>query len=708
MRTDRLVFFSVTALGISSIITQLILIREFMNVFFGNELVFGIILANWLFLNGLGSYIGRYTKGLKDKLMLLICSQITIAFLPFISITLVRMLKSLILIPGEMANIFTIIISSFFILFPYCVISGALLVVACSVLTIGKREGRIGKVYVMDNIGDILGGLLFSFILVFLFNPFEIALFTLIINLIPAALLLRIKGKVYLSIFTTILMLISIIFFISFDINMKTIKMMFYGQEIVYNGYSPYGNIVVTKTGNQLNFFENGLPLFSTQNIIANEETVHYAMIQHPNPKNVLLISGGISGTLNEILKYHPEILDYVELDPLILDVGRRFTKYLDRRVNVIIQDGRMFVKNTKNKYDVVIIDLPDPSNAQINRFYTIEFFCELKRILNPEGVISLSLSSNENYMNVEIKNLNAIVYNSLKICFKNVIVIPGDKNFFVASDSELTYSIPEKIRKRGIETVYVNENYLFGKLTEDRIKYVMESVKDKKAGVNRDFTPLAYYYHMMYWLSLFGDINLLLIFIPILLIILLALKIGPIPFAISSTGFSAAGIEIILVIGFQILYGYAYHYLGVIITMFMIGLAIGAFHMNKKLKKMRKIDMVKIEMLISLYSIILPLVLLFLSRLSGYSVISSLIVFPVLTLAIAIFVGMEFPIASKLHFKRIEYTAGVLYSADMIGACIGAFVISVILVPILGILNVCIILGILNVFSGFRVWKGY
>ena len=67
-KREKLLFFSITALGISSIITQIILIREFLSVFSGNELVFGIILANWLLLTGIGAYIGKYSDQIKEKI----------------------------------------------------------------------------------------------------------------------------------------------------------------------------------------------------------------------------------------------------------------------------------------------------------------------------------------------------------------------------------------------------------------------------------------------------------------------------------------------------------------------------------------------------------------------------------------------------------------------------------------------------------------
>jgi len=702
VKKQKILFFSITALGISSIITQILVIREFLNVFYGNELVLGIILANWLLLTGFGSYLGKYMGNVKRKFELLIFSQITIALLPIFYIFVIRYMRTTIFLPGLLVNVTQIFLSSFIMLLPYCIISGYLLVLVCCVFT-SKKEGTIGKVYFIDNIGDILGGFLFSFILIYFLNPFQTAFFIMFVNLTAALLLSRFINKKILFVFILLLML-SLVFILKLDLNEISMKIMFKGQNVIYHKNSLYGNLVVTKVSEQLNFFENGMPLFSTQNTIANEETVHYAMIQHDDPKKVLLISGGVSGIIDEILKYDVDEIDYVELDPLIIDVGKKFTTNLDNeKVNVIKNmDGRLFIKTTRNRYDVVITDLPDPMTAQVNRFYTVEFFENVKEKLNENGVISMSLSSSENYMNIESRKLNSVLYKTLKSVFKNVIIIPGDENFFIASDSDLTYEIGEEIAQKNIPTFYVNSYYLSGKITEDRINSVFNSVRED-VEVNRDFNPVSYYYHLLYWLSHF-KVNLMWLFgLWLVVLLMFLMRTERIPFAVFTTGFAASGLEVVILIGFQVLYGYVYHNIGIIVTMFMVGLAIGSYYMNKNLRKKTKSDMVKIELMIFCYSIVLPLILIMLNSFEDKTFIflSSQILFPVLVMIIAFLVGMEFPLASRLHFEKIAETAGKLYSSDLIGASLGAISVSTLLIPTFGLVKVCFLIGILNLISG-------
>ena len=97
------------------------------------------------------------------------------------------------------------------------------------------------------------------------------------------------------------------------------------GQKIAFRRNSPYGKLIVTESAGQFNFIENGLPIISTHNVEQVEETVHYAMAQRPNAHKVLLVSGGVSGTAKEILKYGVTEVTYVELDPLIISAGRQY-----------------------------------------------------------------------------------------------------------------------------------------------------------------------------------------------------------------------------------------------------------------------------------------------------------------------------------------------------------------------------------------------
>jgi spermidine synthase len=71
------------------------------------------------------------------------------------------------------------------------------------------------------------------------------------------------------------------------------------------------------------------------------------------------------------------EKVEYTELDPLMLDLIRKFPTDLtedelnDSRVHIRHMDGRLFLKKSKSIYDVIFVGLPGPSDLQTNRFFT-------------------------------------------------------------------------------------------------------------------------------------------------------------------------------------------------------------------------------------------------------------------------------------------------------------------------------------------------
>ena len=108
--------------------------------------------------------------------------------------------------------------------------------------------------------------------------------------------------------------------------------------------------------------------------------TVHTALLQHPSPRRVLLIGGGLAQAAREAFKHGVESIDYVQIDPAIFELEREYLNgrrgaspaggaepssdlYEDDRVSVFDVDGRLFVNEARSDpYDVVIVNAPDPA----------------------------------------------------------------------------------------------------------------------------------------------------------------------------------------------------------------------------------------------------------------------------------------------------------------------------------------------------------
>jgi spermidine synthase len=768
----RSVLLAIGALGVSSVMTQLALMRELLCAFAGNEMVLGIALGLWLLLTGLGTSLGRTADKLRNPLAVLFTAQILIAVIPLAQVFAVRALRNVVFVRGAEVGVTGTVLSAAVLLLPFCIVAGYTLTLACSILNRRGDASGAGRVYVADSLGSVAGGALFSFVLVRFLDHIALLAVPALLNLAVAAWLgragslkpelaggtpalpetkpsnrssrresaltflgIRWSGltsaatnplRREIFILTLVAGISAFVWFAHSDA--LSTSLQFPGQNVLFRANSPYGRLVVTESGGQTNFIENGIAVVSTPNVEQVEETTHYAMAQRPDARRVLLVSGGVAGVAKEILKYNVAGVDCVELDPLVIETGRRFLPdhFADSRIHVIATDARQFVRQTTNRYDVVILALPDPSTAQLNRFFTVEFFSGVKRVMADGGVLSFALGRYENYVSPELAQLLASAHRSLKQSFTNILALPGGRVFFLASDGPLHGDIAARVEAQGVPTKLVNRHYLDAMLTADRMADIQRAVS-QSAAVNRDFSPMLYFYHLRHWMSQFtlsfGALQAVLLLL--LLVYLIRLR-GP-ALVLFASGFAGSALEVVLLLAFQVLCGSVYHQVGVIVTVFMAGLAVGAMLTNRSSRREEaltggsKIDqslltsaatrskdcsgrsLTVLAMALAGYAILLPLLLPLLNRMGGAAVSLLVIktVVALLTLVLAVLVGAQFPLANRLQFDGTATGASRLYTADFVGASLGALLASTLLIPLVGVMGVCLLTAALNALAG-------
>jgi len=714
--------------------TQLVLMRELLGALSGNEMVLGIVLANWLLLTGVGSALGRTAGRLKRPLTLMVVGLILLAVLPIGSVMAVRTLRNVVFARGEMIGVTPAVVGCFVLLAPYCLVSGYLLTLACAALGRNRKEvnqgaASIGQVYALDSAGMVVGGLGFTFVLIHFLSHFGCLYVSAWANLLSAgALALAERRKVLLAGAGVIAGAFAGLTF-AIDLDEVSTRIEHEGFRVAFRGNSPYGSLVVTESAGQFNFIENGQMLFSTQNPGAVEETVHYAMAQRPGAWRVLLVGGGVSGTALEILKYRNARVDYVELDPLIIDVGRRFVPggLADGGIHVIEGDGRSFLRRASERYDVVIADVPEPATSQANRYYTREFFQEVKRAMNDGGVLCVPLAPYENYVSKELACLIGSAHRTLKDVFRNVLIVPGGKLFLLASDGDLAVRtvkrtgvfdgitnrevlevrslIADRLEGAGIQPQRLTRGYLDGMITEDRMADVSRPAS-QEAVANTDFNPVLYYYHLLQWISRFKESFGLLGGALLVVLAAYLVRIRRVELAVFTAGFAASVLEVVLLLGFQVLYGSVYNRLGLIVTMFMAGLGAGSLAAKVTLARRGRRDLAAVVLALAVYAAALPLLLQGAGRLEEAvsSAAAGSAVFSILAFVPGALVGMAFPLAGKVDFQGASLTAGRLYAADLVGASLGAILVSTLLIPLIGVTAVCLVTAGLNVVGGLAL----
>ena len=316
-------------------------------------------------------------------------------------------------------------------------------------------------------------------------------------------------------------------------------------------------------------------------------------------------------------------------------------------------------------------------------------------------AVISFSLPGSSNYFGEKLAILTSSVYQTLKSVFPHILIVPGTDNYFIASTRPLNENIPELIEAKRIKTKYTNAKYLKAIFTEDRMTAV-KAIVNKKVSINYDFKPSTYFIQIKYWFTKFDKgalFPLLFISFTILITLLLFKSTGEYALtgSIFSSGFAGMGLQVILLMTFQISHGYLYNYLSVLITIFFIGGFIGALTFSKS-RFRNKRQLVFLEAMLAILCCATPL--LFIS-----TDIPSFI-YSIFNLIAGFILGAEFIFVSNF-FKKEEAksVSAYLFLFDFLGASLGAFVIGTFVIPWVGVKESCFILGFLKLISLYLVY---
>ncbi|MCS7304858.1 MAG: fused MFS/spermidine synthase [Thermoguttaceae bacterium] len=718
-----ILWLAISALGVSAFLTQVVLLRELLAALAGNELVLGIVLGSWMLLTGWGASAGRLVDRLRYPLVILAVAQMAIGLIPLVQLGIIRTYRDLVFVRGAEVGPAETVLVCLVLLAPYCVVAGFVLTLTCRLLAPEGQPESIGQVYFLDVLGDIVGGLLFSFLLVWFLGHFGILYLSAFLNLGLAGGVGYLARSRLCTVAAALLMVALAGLATCYDLELATTQRQFAGQEVVFHGQSAYNRVVITRLAEQLTFYASGTPLFSTGDVETREQKVHFAMAQRPQARRVLLLGGGLSGTAKEVLQWadattnllpsEPMQVDYVELDPLLLSAGQRFVPETleDRRIQVLTGDGRLWVRSCSTQYDVVLADVPDPLSSQWNRFYSREFFQEVKERLRAEGVFALACASYENYLSPELADLVAIVHRTLRESFQNILMIPASRIIFLASDGPLTVQIAERIAQHGLKTHSMRPGYLAGILAPDRLAALERAVRSD-APVNRDFYPILSYRHLRYWMRQ-HQVRWSVFLLVLTGVGLWCLwRARPVTMVVFSVGLAGSLLHVVLLLGFQVVFGCVYHRVGLMVTAFMAGLAAGSAWTNRRLVRWESRALGLLAVAVAAFAVVLPLGLVGLAEASRWPALNLPCqgTFLALSFVLAGLVGMVFPLAAKIGFEQVSITAARIYTADYLGAAFGALLGSSLLIPLLGFGPVCLLVAGLNLIAAaiiFLVRKG-
>ncbi len=747
---------ALAAAGAVALATQVLLLRELLMAWRGNEMSFGIALSVWLIGGGAGSAaFGLTARHWRPGADALARALLALGALSPLSLLAARALKTAMgLAAGELYGPAPLLLASLLALAPFTLLSGFTFALATSVVSRERGDPRsaAGRVYLMEAVGSAAGGVVVSFLLLPWLRPVPIAGIAALLAGAVAAWLAAAgrRPRVHVPPTLTAAVLMAagaavLVGPVGARLDDASVRAQWRGLGFVSQSNSVYGRVVATEEGSQQAIYESGVLAASAPDRLRAEETVHLPMLCHPRPVRVLLLGGGLGGAVEEILK-HPTVkrVDYVELDPELIRVATRtfggtMTAGLsDPRVRVHFADARFFVKRTDSTYDVVILGAPDPTTAQINRFYTAEFMTEVRRVLAPGGVFGLSVQSAENYIGDDLADFLASVRTTARSVFQTVVMFPGNPCHVVASDdagciTRDPRTLSDRVSARALDVVFVRGYYLADRLSPERREYFDSRLEGAKGRKNTDLYPVTYYLSMILWnRELSGVPGLLekaarvvternaLLLAALLAAVLAASALvrrkrgraasGAVLTAVFVVGATEMSLELAALLAFQSFYGYVYHQLALIVAAFMAGLAVGGWMGARASARGTSLGaFALLQALIAAVPVALAAALRGISTLPPDRLELWAALFPLVVVASAVLAGFQFPLAARLRSSDTTEDAGAqagrLYAADLAGAALGATATAVFLLPIMGTeatmrslscLNAAVLVGLL------------
>lgn len=713
--------FYILLIGFVSILGQVVLLRELNVAFFGIELIYIFALGIWLLGTAAGSLTGKkkfYPSITKISFMFLSWGIILIFDIGFIRS--IRVLFSG--VPGAYLPFGTQILAMLIAILPVSFLLGVMFRWAAILFVAGNRT--LALAYSIECAGGIAGGIASTILLKFGLQNFLIALICCAIIFIITGIYSLRTGELRLKLFS----LTFLIFLLSIYFNASDIDTLLTKQNhrfLVETKDTPYGRVSITFLGGQISVYENDALSFETEGTAA-EEFVQLSMLQHTKPETVLVLGGGIEGIIYELSKYKLKKIDYVEINSKMIEAVKKYLpagiseSLNDKPVNIIFDDPRKFLQGCPN-YDVILIGMPEPSSGQNNRYYTKEFFEQCSSRLNQGGVIAFRLRSAENLWTPQLSARNVSIYRALKSAAKYITVLPGVTNIFAASNSELENNSNElagRLKKRKIEAKLISPEYIKYIYTNDRLSEIENILSKENAPVNTDIRPVCYQYTNAIWLSkFFPDLtkpalyehgngadtfnsypSILLILFAVLFIFSKSHLAFRRVMLVAAAGFLGMVLETILILYYQVTSGILFQDIGILLTSFMAGMALGSYSVNKFYQKLSEEYLIakRIGIILLLSLGLVNFVFSFFITKINPGLTGSLVLLTITGFLVA---GL-FSYASLNHVKDQRVVISSSYSADLAGACLGTFAASLFLIPVSGLASTGILLGILAILS--------
>ena len=399
MKKYRLLLFTTLIISGCSICYELIISAVSSYLMGDSTLQYSITIGLYMFAMGLGSYLSKYMKNNLFNWFVLI----------EMGVGLVGGTSALVLF---YANLF--LETYQIVMYMEIIIIGTLVGAEIPLLTrITENDNEnlritLSSIFSVDYIGGLAGSIAFPLLLLPQLGYFATAFLTGCMNIVAAVLIIfkyagRIRGVCIYKV-SVLLMLFLMTMGMLFSDNISNhVENGLYRDKVILSEHTQYQHIVMTKHKDDLRMYIDGNVQFcSLDEYRYHEALVHIPMSQAEKKEKVLVLGGGDGLAVRELLKYEETEITLVDLDERMISLcsenpnvtALNEDSLKSDRLTIVNEDAYQFLKETKEKFDVIIVDLPDPNNEALNKLYTNIFYRLCYNAMTEEGVMTVQSTS--------------------------------------------------------------------------------------------------------------------------------------------------------------------------------------------------------------------------------------------------------------------------------------------------------------------------
>ena len=624
--------------GLFTIAAQTLLFRDFLTSFEGNDISVGVFFGSWFLWIAVGAILVYRATGFAEKLL----NNIEFVFLSYIPAFILQLV--LIIQAREISGIeahallpiWVVLFLPIVVNAPVSIITGVFFPLACRWVQ-SDPKAAVSHVYIIEAAGSFIGGIGVTILLGMGVSPATI-FFILAIVVSLSVFVVRLAKAVASSTenlhlrFVTcgFSLLVPLFFCILFIVGADS-ALTHYVRVVRWTKLLPKDAFVGSFQTAQAEYLYGiyqgqwvAIREGSTCEVLPNKgtagQTAAIALCQNPDAEDILIVGSGLSVCYEFLRLPQVKNVTWAHCDSEYAQKIDRFIepqfKLTSERFGRVNGDIRTLLSSRKQHYDIVIVNLPEATSSVLNRYYTLQFYHQIKESLKPNGVLAVRVAGGENIMGTELINLGASTKLTIQSVFPRLAIVPGEDTWFIASDSEKLTGDPFVLRNRfaaikGAAEIF-SPQALLSVYLPDRAASALENYAaadlPEELLVNRDSRPLTHLYSLLLaakqsgapvtrivkYLALAGPLAAL---IPVLVLVVLravyVLKAGKqggktaerpavkssfdSSFLVFSAGWLGIGVVIVLMYLYQTLFGSLYLHIGVISSLFMVGLTAGA-----------------------------------------------------------------------------------------------------------------------------------